>query len=99
MRDERYDIAQIPAGNLEIFIGGDFNTHPLEREPDNPYPARRIVAPLAAVDQGNWINTTNVNPYDYWYISDGLLVADRCRVWADTRMPGLSDHAGISLEY
>jgi hypothetical protein len=85
------------APNLKFFIGADFNTAPIERT--SPHESRSLLTPVAAHQNGALINTTNSNPYDYWYVSDGNIDPDRCAVWTETRVPRMSDHAGISLYY
>jgi hypothetical protein len=89
--------------NAAFFIGADWNVPPMELA-DREH--RGDLRPLAAEENGAWINTTNVNPFDWWYVSDGDIDPARCRVWPQTRAPNPrppgwpgSDHAGISLFY
>ena len=83
--------------NAQVIIGGDFNIRPR-----NPGTASRrmLLACAARVFGGPYTNTTLANPYDFWvtYNNPQSTNAD-VGVWDDTRVPGASDHAGVSLAY
>jgi hypothetical protein len=99
--------------SANVIIGGDFNVLPptLSSQGGRKSPRGYKLVTCAALDQnGNYVNTTNSNPYDYWMVSETLakelgLDNDSVSVLAQARRGRLrsqdifSDHAPILLEF
>jgi endonuclease/exonuclease/phosphatase family metal-dependent hydrolase len=81
-----------------VVVGGDFNLAP--RAPKRPRGAALTLATRAARVGGGvagaFVNTTLVNPYDYWCVSGGGDDTNAA-VYVQTRVAGGSDHAGVTL--
>ena len=82
----------------EVIIGGDFNLEPHEERANKRHRGPLTLSTCIALDGfGNYINTTAVNPYDYWRVSNGALTDAEAAVHLQTRVPLASDHAAIVL--
>lgn len=86
--------------DAEVIVGGDFNVipPPVAGEPPPLQSRFEDIRVLAAIDEhGQYVNTTSVHPYDYWFVNRPWTY-DEAHVHPETRIDGASDHAGISLD-
>jgi hypothetical protein len=89
----RRGLAGFGYAGARIVIGGDFNLSP--RQPTQRPIATRSVWGVDGF--GNPINTTAVNLYDFWVVTDPGTVNGDCDVRNETLVANGSDHRGVVL--
>lgn len=81
--------------NAEVIIGGDFNLRP--RDPRRPRGNALVLSERAAMNRRGYVNTTLVNPYDYFVVSNQNIGRQNAEVHRRTRVAHCSDHAAIAF--
>jgi hypothetical protein len=92
--------AALPGGYAaaRIYAGGDYNVLPrdLRKRRGNLPLLDYLAARVGGVPGGALINTTAVNPYDFWLIAQPTVVPlANAAVFIQSRIPLASDHAAI----